>query len=98
MVSTYRVLFEALIYTLSPLRGSDWGIADSSPSLFFNFTNIILLLQLDKIVGLAMLVAASVVFTYYTIWTLLMVSAPPSLLQPRCDPMAALNCPGYPCS
>ncbi|EWY97988.1 dolichyl-phosphate mannosyltransferase polypeptide 2, regulatory subunit [Fusarium oxysporum NRRL 32931] len=28
--------------------------------------------MLDKIVGLAMLVAASVVFTYYTIWTLLM--------------------------
>lgn len=32
-----------------------------------------LAMQLDKIVGLAMLVAASVVFTYYTIWTLLMV-------------------------
>ncbi|GKT99520.1 unnamed protein product [Fusarium langsethiae] len=30
------------------------------------------LTMLDKIVGLAMLVAASVVFTYYTIWTLLM--------------------------
>ncbi|TVY35122.1 Dolichol phosphate-mannose biosynthesis regulatory protein [Lachnellula subtilissima] len=29
--------------------------------------------QLDKLVGLAMLVAASVVFLYYTIWTLLMV-------------------------
>lgn len=27
----------------------------------------------DKLVGLAMLVAASVVFLYYTIWTLLMV-------------------------
>jgi hypothetical protein len=30
-------------------------------------------LQLDKLVGLAMLVAASVVFLYYSIWTLLMV-------------------------
>jgi hypothetical protein len=29
--------------------------------------------QLDKLIGLAMLVAASVVFLYYTIWTLLMV-------------------------
>jgi hypothetical protein len=29
--------------------------------------------QLDKLVGLGMLVAASVVFLYYTIWTLLMV-------------------------
>jgi len=29
--------------------------------------------QLDKLVGLAMLVAASVVFLYYSIWTLLMV-------------------------
>jgi hypothetical protein len=29
--------------------------------------------QLDQLVGLAMLVAASVVFLYYTIWTLLMV-------------------------
>ncbi|KAK4123862.1 dolichol phosphate-mannose biosynthesis regulatory [Parathielavia appendiculata] len=28
--------------------------------------------MLDKLVGLAMLVAASVVFLYYTIWTLLM--------------------------
>ena len=31
------------------------------------------MLQLDKLVGLAMLVAASVVFLYYSIWTLLMV-------------------------
>ncbi|KAM3068786.1 Dolichol phosphate-mannose biosynthesis regulatory protein [Clarireedia jacksonii] len=29
--------------------------------------------MLDQLVGLAMLVAASVVFLYYTIWTLLMV-------------------------
>ncbi|KAL2213255.1 dolichol phosphate-mannose biosynthesis regulatory [Sarocladium strictum] len=28
--------------------------------------------MLDKLVGLAMLVAATVVFLYYTIWTLLM--------------------------
>ncbi|KAK2072238.1 hypothetical protein P8C59_006608 [Phyllachora maydis] len=28
--------------------------------------------MLDQLVGLAMLVAASVVFVYYTIWTLLM--------------------------
>lgn len=34
--------------------------------------------QLDKLVGLAMLVASSVVFLYYTIWTLLMVTRPPS--------------------
>ena len=34
------------------------------------------LLQLDKLVGLAMLVAASVVFLYYTIWTLAMVQLP----------------------
>lgn len=30
-------------------------------------------LQFDKLVGLAMLVAATVVFLYYTVWTLLMV-------------------------
>jgi hypothetical protein len=29
--------------------------------------------QLDKLVGLAMLVAATVVFLYYSVWTLLMV-------------------------
>ena len=29
--------------------------------------------QLDKLVGLSMLIAASIVFLYYTIWTLLMV-------------------------
>ncbi|QUC19757.1 uncharacterized protein UV8b_03998 [Ustilaginoidea virens] len=28
--------------------------------------------MIDKLVGLAMLVAASVVFLYYTVWTLLM--------------------------
>lgn len=32
--------------------------------------------QLDKLVGLAMLVAATVIFAYYTIWTLLMVNTP----------------------
>ncbi|KAK9418786.1 putative Dolichol phosphate-mannose biosynthesis regulatory protein [Seiridium unicorne] len=36
--------------------------------------------MLDKIVGLAMLVAASAVFIYYTIWTLAMVSIPLLLL------------------
>lgn len=30
-------------------------------------------LQLDKLVGIAMLVAASFVFLYYTFWTLFMV-------------------------
>ena len=30
-------------------------------------------IQLDTLVGLAMLVVASIVFLYYTIWTLLMV-------------------------
>ena len=29
--------------------------------------------QLDKLVGLAMLIAATAVFLYYTTWTLLMV-------------------------
>lgn len=32
--------------------------------------------QLDRLVGFAMLVAATVVFVYYTIWSLLMVRAP----------------------
>lgn len=30
-------------------------------------------IQLDRLVGLAMLIAASAVFAYYTIWTLVMV-------------------------
>lgn len=33
----------------------------------------LMLLQLDKLVGLAMLLAASVVFLYYSIWTLVLV-------------------------
>lgn len=33
--------------------------------------------QLDKLVGIAMLVAATVVFLYYTFWTLFMVRFPP---------------------
>lgn len=32
--------------------------------------------QLDRLVGLSMLIIASTVFLYYTIWTLLMVSSP----------------------
>lgn len=36
-------------------------------------TNISHLSQLDKLVGVAMLVAATVVFLYYTFWTLFMV-------------------------
>lgn len=31
------------------------------------------LLQLDKIVGMATLIAATTIFLYYTLWTLLMV-------------------------
>lgn len=55
--------------------------------------------QLDQLVGLAMLVAATTVFLYYTIWTLLMVRYPasppttqtppytnPLRLQPFVDP------------
>ncbi|KAM5351332.1 hypothetical protein ACJ41O_004055 [Fusarium nematophilum] len=43
-----------------------------SPHVLSLLANSISASQLDKIVGLAMLVAASVVFLYYTIWTLLM--------------------------
>lgn len=35
--------------------------------------------QLDKLVGIAMLVAATVVFLYYTFWTLFMVSSSQTL-------------------
>lgn len=39
--------------------------------------------QLDKLVGLAMLIVATTVFSYYTIWTLLMVQPPTSLARLR---------------
>jgi hypothetical protein len=32
--------------------------------------------QLDRVVGLAMLIVATTVFVYYTVWTLLMVLLP----------------------
>ena len=32
--------------------------------------------QLDRLVGLAMLIVASIVFLYYTFWTLLLVRQP----------------------
>lgn len=35
--------------------------------------------QLDRFVGLAMLILASTVFAYYTVWTLLMVCPTPSM-------------------
>lgn len=44
-------------------------LAQSSDALANNICPI----QLDRLVGLAMLVLASTVFLYYTIWTLLMV-------------------------
>ena len=31
--------------------------------------------QLDKLIGLAMLIAATAVFIYYSVWTLLMVGS-----------------------
>lgn len=53
--------------------------------------------KLDKLVGLAMLVAATVVFLYYSVWTLLMVrypsaspSPPPSALTAVFLPLPAL--------
>jgi len=40
------------------------------------------LLQLDKAIGMAMLVVATTVFSYYTLWTLFMVG--PTELLARC--------------
>jgi hypothetical protein len=40
--------------------------------------------QLDKLVGLAMLMIASAVFLYYSVWTLLMVWALVTIRQPIC--------------
>jgi dolichyl-phosphate mannosyltransferase polypeptide 2 regulatory subunit len=34
-------------------------------------------LQLDRLVGLSMLIAATAIFVYYTVWTLFMVRASP---------------------
>jgi hypothetical protein len=41
--------------------------------------------QLDRLVGASMLILASIVFLYYTIWTLLLVrnSAPPPSPAPQ---------------
>jgi Dolichol phosphate-mannose biosynthesis regulatory protein (DPM2) len=36
-------------------------------------TTVLMIDQLDKLFGLAMLIIATTVFLYYTIWTLLMV-------------------------
>lgn len=33
------------------------------------------MLQLDRLVGLSMLVAATTIFVYYTVWTLFMVGS-----------------------
>lgn len=44
-------------------RKGNWLIRPTHPALE----------QLDKLVGIAMLVAASFVFLYYTFWTLFMV-------------------------
>jgi hypothetical protein len=56
------------------LLGTPFDNGPSTPPTYSQHeTNIFPPAQLDKLVGLAMLVAASVVFLYYTIWTLLMV-------------------------
>jgi len=49
------------------------------PSLFLQAHKLTFEKIFDKIVGLAMLIAASVVFLYYTIWTLVMVRANASI-------------------
>lgn len=48
--------------------------------------------QLDKLLGLAMLIVASAVFLYYTTWTILMVTHPPPP-----SPCACLIFLLYPC-
>lgn len=42
------------------------------------FADMLARAQLDKLLGLAMLVLASTVFLYYTVWTLFMVGTPGS--------------------
>ena len=42
-------------------------------------------LQLDKLIGLAMLIIATTVFLYYTAWTLLMVRTLHWLCAPSAD-------------
>jgi len=54
--------------------------------------------QLAEAVGLTMLLVATAVFGYYTIWTLLMVRLRPAKSpQPRINPCAAL-CGRGPCT
>lgn len=48
--------------------------------------------QLDRLVGLAMLIVATAVFTYYTVWTLLMVNPTTSRHNP---PSGATNSPPF---
>ena len=43
-------------------------------------------LKLDKLAGIAMLLIASVVFLYYTVWTLMMVCVLYSLIIPFFEP------------
>lgn len=65
----------------------------------FDPSNVLLTLgQIDKLFGLAMLIIATTVFLYYTVWTLLMVW---SLLPPtieETDPMPShLSIPAILC-
>ena len=57
-----------------------------SYALFPQSTNPTDKTQLDRLVGLAMLIIASTVFLYYTIWTLLMVTPLPFPLPPPPPP------------
>ena len=41
--------------------------------------------QLDRLVGLGMLIVATTVFLYYTIWTLLMVRSSRKFANPACN-------------
>lgn len=81
IVTTPRADTSATLAFRSPFQKKtrQWFVRPSSPlfllsSIQTNITKNPPTQQLDKLVGLAMLVAASVVFLYYTIWTLLMVT------------------------
>lgn len=55
-----------MVCLIPRFRCDDGSTRYANNSLFF-------VLQLDQLVGLAMIAAATFVFLYYSIWTLLMV-------------------------
>jgi hypothetical protein len=71
---THSTNVKVIAVTRSPSNHSRWYAKSRKPR---HCASELTMPQLDRLVGLSMLIAATSIFVYYTVWTLFMVCAHP---------------------